>query len=238
MESDVGMLGGIGAHEYMARCAAGEDMFALAPGYAANVEVASAVPRKIERPPELSAPEEFVTPGLKTVDEVSREAGVDPGSLIKCVPVVTDDDEFILVLVRGDHQLNTVKLANNLGIASRPAKEDEISETVGPPGYIGPVGTSVRIIKDSAVTGGGLITGANKPDFHLRGVEPGRDFLFEELDVRTIVAGDTTEDGHEISFEPAIEVANIFKLGTRYSEALGAQFIDEDGRAKTVVMSG
>ncbi|MBK5232993.1 MAG: proline--tRNA ligase [Thermoleophilia bacterium] len=236
VESDVGMMGGIGAHEYMAPCAAGEDTVALAHGYAANVEVASAIPQPFERPPELSAPEAVDTPGLKTVEDVSRELGVDPGSLIKAVPVVTDEGEFILVLVRGDHQLNTVKLANNLGVASRPAKEDEIAAEVGPPGFIGPVGADVRIVKDSAITGGGLVTGANQPDQHLRGVEPGRDFQFEELDIRMIVPGDTTEDGHEISFEPAIEVANIFKLGTRYSEPLGATFLDEDGKEKPIVM--
>lgn len=236
VESDVGMMGGIGAHEYMAPCAAGEDTVALAPGYAANVEVASAIPREIERPPELPAPEAVDTPGMKTVEAVSRELGVDPGSLIKAVPVVTDDDDFILVLVRGDHQLNPVKLANNLGVASRPAREEEIAGKLGPPGFIGPVGAGVRIIKDAAVTGGGLITGANEPDRHLRGVEPGRDFQFEELDVRTIVSGDTTDDGHEISFEPAIEVANIFKLGTRYSEPLGANYLDENGKAKPIVM--
>lgn len=236
VESDVGMMGGIGAHEYMAPCAAGEDTVALAPGYAANLEVASAVPRTIDRPPEMSGPEEVQTPGLRTVDEVSRELGVDPGSLVKCVPVVTDKGEFILVLIRGDHQLNPVKLANRLGVASRPAKESEIAGEVGPPGFIGPVGAKVRIIKDSAISGGGLITGANQPDTHLRGVEPGRDFEFEEHDVRLIAAGDKTEDGHEITLEPAIEVANIFKLGTRYSEPLGAKYLSEDGEERPIVM--
>ncbi len=98
VESDVGMMGGSGAHEYMAPCDAGEDMIALAPGYAANVEVASALAREIERPPALGAPEEVETPGLKTIDAVAGELGVDPGALIKSVPVVTDDDEFVLVL--------------------------------------------------------------------------------------------------------------------------------------------
>ncbi len=236
VESDVGMMGGTGAHEYMAPCAAGEDSVALAPGYAANVEVASAIPRQIERPPELPAPEAVDTPGMKTVEAVSRELGVDPGSLIKAVPVVADDGDFILVLVRGDHQLNTVKLANNLGVASRPAREEEIAGKLGPPGFIGPVGAGVRIVKDAAITGGGLITGANEPGRHLRGVEPGRDFQFEEHDVRMIVPGDTTDDGHEISVEPAIEVANIFKLGTRYSEPLGATYLDEKGKEKPIVM--
>jgi len=236
VESDVGMMGGSGAHEYMAPCAAGEDSIALAPGYAANVEVACAVARPIERPDELSSFIEVGTPGLKTVEAVSKELGVDPGALIKAVPVVTDDGEFVLVLVRGDHQVNPVKLANNLGVASRPAGEKEISEKLGPPGFIGPVGATVRIVKDKAIQGGGLVTGANRPDMHLRGVEPGRDFKFEELDIRTVLSGDTTEDGHEISIESAIEVANIFKLGTRYSEPLGANFLGEDGQTHPVVM--
>lgn len=236
VESDVGMMGGSGAHEYMAPCAAGEDTIALAPGYAANVEVAAANPRSVEPGETLPEPEEVETPGLRTVEQVSAHLGIDPGALIKSVPVVTDDDEFILVLVRGDHQLNHVKLANALGVASRPAREDEIEEKLGPPGFIGPVGASVRILKDAAIAGGGLVAGANRPDRHLRGVECGRDFAFEEADVRSVVAGDTTDDGHEITLEPAIEIGNIFKLGTRYSVPLGATYLDENGAEKPIVM--
>lgn len=236
VEADVGMMGGSGAHEYMAPCDAGEDTIALAPGYAANIEVASAVARPIERPEELSTIVEVETPGLKSVEAVSSELGVDPGALIKAVPMVTDDGDFILVLVRGDHQLNPIKLAINLGTQSRPANETEIAEKLGPPGFIGPVGAKVRIIKDKAIQGGGLVAGANRPDLHLKGVEPGRDFKFEEMDIRTVQAGDTTEDGHEITLESAIEVANIFKLGTRYSEALGANYLDEDGQTHPIVM--
>jgi len=236
VESDVGMMGGSGAHEYMAPCGAGEDTIALAPGYAANLEVASANPRPIEPGEELAEPAEVETPGMKTVDQVAGALGVDPGALIKSLPVVTDDGEFVLVLVRGDHQVNEIKLANALGIQSRPAGEDEIEEKLGPPGFIGPVGASVRIVKDRAISGRGLIAGANRPDLHLKGVEPGRDFAFEEVDVRSVVAGDTTDDGHEIRLEPAIEIGNIFKLGTRYSEPLGATFLDENGKEQPVVM--
>ena len=235
-ESDVGMMGGSGAHEYMAPCAAGEDMIAVAPGYTANIEVASANPRKIEPGESLEAPAEVETLGQKTIDAVAGALGVDPGSLIKSVPVVTDDDEFILVLVRGDHQVNQVKLANALGIASRPAREDEIEAKLGPPGFIGPVGATVRILKDQAIAGGGLVAGANRPDLHLKGVEPGRDFSFEEADVRMVVEGDTTTEGQPITLEPAIEIGNIFKLGTRYSEPLGATFLDENGKESPIVM--
>ena len=236
VESDVGMMGGSGAHEYMAPCGAGEDTIALAPGYAANLEVASANPRPIEAGEQLSEPAEVETPGQKTIDKVSAALGVDPGALIKAVPVITDADQFILVLVRGDHQVNPVKLANALGVESRPATEGEIEEKLGPPGYIGPVGASVRIIKDRAIKGAGLVAGANRPDLHLKGVEPGRDFAFEEADVRSVVEGDTTDDGHPITLEPAIEVGNIFQLGTRYSVPLGATFLDENGKEQPIVM--
>lgn len=236
VESDVGMMGGSAAHEYMAPCQAGEDMVAIAPGYAANVEVASANPRPVEPGEQLARPEPVETPGLKTIKEVAEALGVDPGTLVKSVPVVTDDGEFVLVLVRGDHQVNPIKLANALGAQSRPAREDEIEEKLGPPGFIGPVDAAVRIVKDRAISGGGLVAGANQPDLHLKGVEPGRDFAFEEADVRSVVEGDTTDDGHAIALEPAIEIGNIFKLGTRYSEPLGAKYLDEDGKENPVVM--
>jgi prolyl-tRNA synthetase len=236
VESDVGMMGGLGAHEYMAPCEAGEDMVVLAPGYAANLEVASATPKDAPLPDPLDSPAEVETPGLKTVAEVAGALEVDRGALIKAVPVVADDGEMIMVLVRGDDQVNPVKLANALGVTTRPAREDEISEKIGPPGFIGPVGIPVRIVKDRTVRGHGLITGANRTDFHLRGVEPGRDFEFEEADVRLVKSGDLTEDGHEVTLEPAIEVGNIFKLGTRYSEPLGATFLDEDGNENAIVM--
>jgi prolyl-tRNA synthetase len=236
VESDVGMMGGLGAHEYMAPCEAGEDTVVLAPGYAANLEVASASPPDFERPPMLGAPEEVETPGLKTVGEVSGSLGVHPGALIKSVPMISEAGEFILVLVRGDDQVNPVKLANSLGAPARTAREEEIAEKLGPPGFVGPVGASVRIVKDLAVNGSGLVAGANRADFHLRGVEPGRDFSFEEADVRMVKNGDLTADGDEVTLESAIEVGNIFKLGTRYSEPLGATFLDENGSENAIVM--
>ncbi|MDQ5894936.1 MAG: prolyl-tRNA synthetase [Actinomycetota bacterium] len=236
VESDVGMMGGTVAHEYMAPCEAGEDTVAVAPGYAANVEVASANPRPVPSGEELDAPEEIETPGLRTIADVAGALGVDPGTLVKSVPVVTDAGDFVLVLVRGDHQVNEIKLTNSLGIASRPANESEIEEKLGPAGSIGPVGTSVRILKDKAISGGGLIVGANSPDLHLKGVEAGRDFTFEEADIRSVIEGDTTDDGHPITLEPAIEIGNIFKLGTRYSVPLGATFLDENGKEQPVVM--
>jgi prolyl-tRNA synthetase len=235
VESDVGAMGGIGAHEYMAPCPAGENDVALAPGYAANVEVATADPRPVALEA-LGAPERVHTPGQTTVAAVAGALGVDPGALIKAYPVVVEGRGLVLVLVRGDHQVNDVKLGNALGGAPfRPAREAEFAQPIGPAGYIGPVGADAPILMDRAIAGGGYITGANEADAHLRGVEPGRDFRFEPVDVRSVVAGDTV-NGHAIRIEPAIEVGNIFKLGTRYSEPLNATYLDESGVARHIWM--
>lgn len=236
VESDVGMMGGSGAHEYMAPCAAGENDVALAPGYAANVEVASATAQPVELPPPLDAPREAPTPGLATVEAVSEALGVSAGALIKAMPMMIEDRGLVMVLVRGDHRLNEIKLTNHVGAPVRQAKPEEIERQIGPVGFIGPVGVDVPILMDEAITGAGLVCGANKADAHLIGVEPGRDFEFESCDVRSVEAGDTTADGDAIAIEVAIEIGNIFKLGTRYSEPLGATFLDEDGTERPIVM--
>jgi prolyl-tRNA synthetase len=236
VESDVGMMGGSGAHEYMAPCAAGENEVALAPGYAANVEVASAEARAVELPPALSAPEVVATPGQSTIEQVSTGLGLPPGALIKSLPVVVEGRGMVLVLVRGDHRLNEIKLRNALGADFRQASVEEIEAEVGPVGFVGPVGAKLPVIKDAAIKGDSFVTGANEPDAHLRGVVPGRDFEFEELDVRTVEAGDTAPGGGTIEIEPAIEIGNIFKLGTRYSEPLGATYLDEGGVERPIVM--
>ncbi len=234
VEADVGMMGGFGAHEYMAPCPAGENDVALAPGYAANLEVASAEPQPVELPPALPAPEPAETPGLVTVAAVARELGVPAGALLKAYPVIVDD-ELKLVMLRGDHRVNDIKLQNALGAEFRPAQAAEFEDRIGPAGYIGPVGVDVPILLDRGVGPGGYVTGANRPDAHLRGVEPGRDFRFEPVDIRSVEAGDTV-GGHPIRIEAAIEAGNIFKLGTRFSEPLGANFLDESGREQPIWM--
>src|SRR5690242_13794830 len=235
VESDVGMMGGFGAHEYMAPCPAGENDVALAPGYAANVEVASAQAQPVTLPDGLPAPEEVSTPGLTTVADVAQALKVEPGTLLKAYPVIVEGRGLLMVVVRGDHRVNEIKLANALAAPFRAAREDEFAERIGPAGYIGPVGIDIPILLDDAVEPGAYITGANKPDAHLRGVEPGRDFPFKRGDVRSVEPGDTV-DGHPITIEPAIEVGNIFKLGTRYSEPLGATYLDEDGQEQLIWM--
>ncbi len=237
VKADVGMMGGHGADEYMAPCPAGENDVALAPGYAANVEVASAEAQPVSLPGELAAPRQVSTPGLTTVNAVAQALGVADGALLKAFPVVPANgtEPIVLVIVRGDHRVNEVKLRAALRSDFRAATPAEIAERLGPPGFIGPVGAQMPILLDGAVAAGCYITGANLPDLHLEGVRPGRDFNFERADVRSVVAGDTVA-GAPIRIEPAIEVGNIFKLGTRYSEPLGASYLDEAGRQQLIWM--
>jgi prolyl-tRNA synthetase len=236
VESDVGMMGGSGADEFMAPCPAGEDEVALAPGYAANVEIASAEPQPVELPAPLDAPQEVDTPGLTKVEEVADHLGLPHGAFIKTLPIIVEGRGMVLVLLRGDHRLNEIKLRNGMKTDFRQARAEEIEEQLGPVGYLGPVGSGLPIIKDAALTGNSYVTGANKPNTHLRGVDPARDFDSYEMDVRSVEAGDTAPGGGKIEIVTAIEVGNIFKLGTRYSEPLGATYLDEDGVEKPIVM--
>jgi prolyl-tRNA synthetase len=240
VESDVGMMGGSGAHEYMAPCAAGENEVALsAAGYAANVEVASAAPQPVDGlPAPLAAPDPVATPGAATIEQVAGQLGVPAGALVKAFPLFVDGRGPVLAVVRGDHRLNEIKLQNALGAPARPADAEEVRDTFGAePGFIGPVGARVEVLADPALEGArGLVAGGNEPDLHLRGVEPGRDFEPVWADIRRVEPGDTAPDGGTIHIEPAIEVANIFKLGTRYSEPLGARYLDEEGREQPIWM--
>ncbi len=235
VEADVGMMGGLGAHEYMAPCAAGENEVVLAAGYAANLEVASAEPQPVTLSEPLASPERVSTPGMTTVEAVSRALGIQAGALLKAYPVVTDRDGLRMVMVRGDHRVNEFKLAAALQAPFRPAHREEVEQRLGPAGFIGPVGIDVPILLDQGVSPGSYVTGANAADAHLRGVEPGRDFCFERVDVRTVVEGDTI-NGSRVRIEPAIEVGNIFKLGTRYTESLGGAYLDQSGREQLIWM--
>ncbi len=238
VESDVGMMGGLGAHEYMAPCPAGENEVALSDaGYAANVEVATGTAREVRLPEPLPAPEEVETPDSRTIEEVSGLLGIDPAALIKALPVVAEGKGPRLALVRGDHRMNEIKLRNALGTPFRPATEEEIRASFGAdPGFIGPVGADVEVIADEALRKGSYVAGANANGRHLRGVEPGRDFQATFADIRSVEEGDRCPLGGTIRIEPAIEVGNIFKLGTRYSEPLGATYLDEQGAEQLILM--
>ena len=237
VDSDVGVMGGSGAHEYMAPCPAGENEVALAPGYAANVEVASAEPSVGKAQPAGNDVSEVSTPGAKTIEQVAAALDLDASALLKAFPVVTDEGKTVLAIVRGDHRVNEFKLRSALGEGFRPATDEEIAEKIGPPGFIGPVGLELPVLLDQAVVSqaAGWVTGANKADLHLQGVEPGRDFRFDAADIRSVEEGDVV-NGEPIRLEAAIEVGNIFKLGTRYSQPLGASFLDEDGAEQPIVM--
>jgi prolyl-tRNA synthetase len=238
VESDVGMMGGLGAHEYMAPCPAGENEVALSDaGYAANVEIARSEASAPDFPEPLAKPVEVETPNSRTIDEVSALLGLDPATLVKSLPVVAEDGKMHVALVRGDHRLNEIKLQNVLGSPFRPATEEEIKSAFGAqPGFIGPIGIDMPVIADASIERGVYVVGANKDGWHLRGVEPGRDFTGSFADIRMVEEGDRCPLGGTIHIEPAIEVGNIFKLGTRYSEPLDATYLDENGAEHPIFM--
>jgi prolyl-tRNA synthetase len=226
--SDVGMMGGTAAHEYMAPCAAGEDDVVLGPGgYSANLEIATADPQPVA-PLRDDVSGELHTPGQGTIEAVASGLGVPAGNLLKAFPVVAESRGLVMVVVRGDHRVAEVKLANALGEKFRPAQEDELP---GPAGFLGPQDLDVPVVYDAAVTPGRYVAGANRVDHHVViDVEPG-----ERFDIRTVEPGDTI-GGAVVRIEPAIEVGNIFQLGTRYSEPLGLTYADEHGKEHHVVM--
>jgi prolyl-tRNA synthetase len=224
-ESDVGMMGGTGAHEYMAPSPVGENDVALAPGFSANVEIASAEPSPAQLATQLSG--DLDTPGMTTIADVARHLGVHESALLKAFPVVTEKRGLVMVLLRGDHRINEIKLQNALGEPFRPAREEELP---GPAGFLGPTPDVAQII-DAAVVEGPWIAGGNRPGVHVGGVMVSGD----RFDVRTVEAGDTV-NGAAIRIEPAIEIGNIFKLGTRYSDPLDATYLDESGAEQLIVM--
>jgi prolyl-tRNA synthetase len=233
---DVGIMGGTAAHEYMAPCAAGENEVALAPGYAANVEVASAEPQPVALPSADGGPQAVDTPAARTIADVAGQLSLPAGGLLKAFPVVVEGRGLVVAVLRGDHRVNEIKLTKVLGAPWRPARSEEIERELGPPGFIGPVGADLPVLLDDGVAADGCyVVGANRPDTHLRGVRPGRDFAFERADLRSVEPGDLI-DGNPITIEPAIEVGNIFQLGTRYSQVFGATYLDEQGSEQLVWM--
>ena len=238
VQSDPGMMGGAGAHEFMAPSAAGEDEVALcaACGYAANVELARGVPSG----PALSDAkrEEVATPGVRTIAEVSARLQIDPAATIKTLVFIGPDGP-VLALVRGDHALHERKLARALKAESRPAHPDEVTRHLGvAPGSVGPVGVGgARIIADESLREGRYVVGANREGVHLTGVTPGRDFVCEWADLQVALPGEGCPScGKPLRIERVIEVGNIFKLGTTYSVPLGATFLDERGQQQPIVM--
>jgi prolyl-tRNA synthetase len=238
VQSDPGMMGGSGSHEFMAPSAAGEDEVALCDGcgYAANVELARGVPSVPAFPDGKRA--EVATPGVRTIAEVSARLKIDPAATIKSL-VFMGPDGPVLALVRGDHVLHERKLARALKAESRPAHPDEVKQHLGvSPGSVGPVGVrGARIIADLSLREGRYVVGANRDGFHLTRVTPGQDFECDWADLQVALPGEGCPScGKPLRIERVIEVGNIFKLGTRYSVPLGAMYLDEHGQQQPIVM--
>jgi prolyl-tRNA synthetase len=237
VQSDTGMMGGSMAHEYMAPSAAGEDDVALCDscGYAANVELALSVPKASQAPAWNF--EEVATPERRTIDEVTRFLKVTPDLLIKSILVMSDTGP-VLALVRGDQTMHEKKLAKLIG-PHRPAQKDEVKAALGvPAGFIGPMGHTVRKIADPVLRQGVYAAGANKEGFHVKGVSADKHFADAAFaDIHAAAAGDAcTQCGKPLRIERVIEIGNIFKLGTKYSAPLKANYLDESGNEKPIIM--
>jgi len=243
--ADTGAIGGTGSHEFHVLADSGEDAIAYCTesGYAANVELAEAVARGVARPAATKTLQRVATPGQKTVDEVSVHLGVAPEEIVKSLLVVTGDGQEYLLLLRGDHTLNEVKAGKVFSQCNgfRFATELEIRNRFGAgAGSIGPVGTTIPVIADRAVSVmADFVCGANADDYHLAGVNFGRDLLEPDqvADLRNVVAGDPSPDGKgHLEICRGIEVGHIFQLRTKYAEAMGATVLDDAGQTRHLEM--
>jgi len=247
--SDVGMMGGKMAHEYMYLTPIGEDALMLCDhcSYAANRQIA-----RFRKPPapqeEMRPTEKVATPNCKTIDALATLLNIPKSKTAKAVFLMAtipqggrDMERFVFVVVRGDMEVNETKLANALKAnALRPATEDEIRAVGAEPGYGSPVSVrdAIVVADDAVATSPNLVSGANEPGFHLLNVNLGRDY---KADIVTDIAAACEGDGCPQCGQPlrssrGVEVGNIFKLGTRYSDSLGATYLDEDGKARPIVM--
>ncbi len=251
VEADVGVMGGLGGHEFAMLHPQGEDRFARCEscGYAANIEVAEFLP-PAGVTGDLQPVEKVATPHCKTIQEVADYLGVPTGQTLKAVFFMWDEAEFVFVVIRGDLDVNEIRLANALGGGVlRDATEAEILAAGAVPGYASPLGLAVRtgemttgvtvVVDRSAENGANFVAGANDEGFHLTGVNYPRDFPATILaDIAEAFDGAVCGrcgDGH-LRIERAIELGHCFKLGTHYSESLGVTYQDETGDAPYVVM--
>jgi len=264
VEADSGAMGGKESHEFMVRTPAGEDQIVSCDGcnYAANMEKATS---KLEAVEDLQSegdgrPLEVHTPGQKTIEDVARFLGVSPKNKIKTLALMADEKDektgktrsrAIVVLMRGDHQLNEAKLNATVAVATRPMEEGEIEALFkSPAGYLGPIGIEWAkdlkmdadrpvLLVDKALEGrANLIAGANKKDYHLKNLTPGKDFHpTAYADLRAVTAGEGCPNcGNALRIDTAVEVGHIFKLGYRYSESMGARVLDKNGKEVMPIM--
>ena len=242
VSSDVGMMGGSQAHEFMVLNEWGEDTLVLCErgDYAANQQVAVAA--KPDPPSEEPmATEEVATPGTATIADLAAFLGVGEDRIAKATFFVTGDGRLLTVIVRGDYDVNETKLANAVkATALRPAQADEIRAAGMEPGYASPIGAhdTLVVVDDLVASSPNLVAGANRAGFHLRNVNVGRDFSSDlVVDVVNARAGDPCPAcGTPVVLRQGIEVGNIFKLGTDFSVPLGATYLGEDGERHPIVM--
>jgi prolyl-tRNA synthetase len=261
VEADSGAMGGKESHEFMVRTSAGEDQIVSCDGckYAANMEKATSKLEMVEdlNPDGDGKPLEVHTPGQKTIEDVARYLGVSPKNKIKTLALMADEKDAagrvksraIVVLMRGDHQMNEAKLNSALGKPTRPMEENEINALFNSPaGYLGPIGIEWAkhvkkdgpvLLVDKALEGRtNLIAGANKEDYHLKNLTPGKDFHpTAYADLRSVTAGEACPNcGAPLRIDTAVEVGHIFKLGYRYTESMGARVLDKNGKEVTPIM--
>ena len=264
VEADSGAMGGKESHEFMVRTPAGEDQIVSCDGcnYAANMEKATS---KLEAVADLAPegggkPLEVHTPGQKTIEDVAKFLGVSPKNKIKTLAYMAEEKDEktgktrlrgIVVLMRGDHQLNEAKFNGAVGVATRPMDENEIKALFqSPAGYLGPIGIEWAkdlkkdvdkpvLLVDKALEGrSNLIGGANKEDYHLKNLTPGKDFHpTAYADLRAVTAGEACPNcGKALRIDTAVEIGHIFKLGYRYSESMGLRVLDKNGKEVKPIM--
>ncbi len=238
-----GEMGGGESREYMALSGMGEDLLVLCQGcgYAANLEVASSAPPEPLDHNDAPNPEEVATPDCESIAQVAAFLGVSPSETAKAVFFNTPERGLLFVVVRGDREVNEAKLRAAIGVSAlAPASAEQIRAAGAVPGYASPVGLSgVTVIADRSVAAGGaLVAGANRSGYHLRHVLFGRDWSASEVaDVASVREGDACPRcGAPLHLERGVEVAHIFKLGTRYTEALSASFVDAAGQSQPIIM--
>ena len=240
--ADSGAIGGSGSAEFMVKSEVGEDdvVFCTACDYAANIEKAPSTPEHAEKE-ELMEVEKVETPAVKSIEDLAKFFECSPKKIAKTL-IFQADDKVVAVVLRGDREANEVKIANAIGevIELEMASEEAVKEATGAAvGFAGPMGIKVdMLLVDQEVANMyNFIIGANETDMHLKNVNYGRDFEGIVGDFRNVTIGEKCpECGKEITISRGTEVGHIFKLGTKYSESMGATFIDEDGKAKPFIM--
>ncbi len=243
VSSDVGMMGGSLAHEFMVLNPAGEDVLVLCEScdYASNRQVA-VIPRPDPAPEDLAPLEVVATPGTKTIATLAAHLGIGADRTAKAAFFVTGDGRLVTAIVRGYHEVNETKLVNAVNAIGgiRPATAEEIKAAGMEPGYGSPVGAhdTVVAIDDLIARSPNLVAGANREGFHYRNVNVGRDYTADvTADITNAQAGDPCPTcAQPVILRNGIEVGNIFKLGTKYSDAFGASYLGEDGQSHPIVM--